>query len=206
MAHDHARALLKNWRGLSRGRTLASFPKRRLEEGARVELEHAGGYLPLARRIAADHLVEDKDYYRKLAALGISAGSTSLYAFALTRPKAVIGPSLDSPRAGPRASWRYPTPVPLTMLSAIPARASIHLARRMTGAERLDSLRRLRVLPPIEVAVAPDGKVRLLDGNHRLIVARERGDESIDVAFLVVDKSDDRFVPASLVASRPRSS
>lgn len=74
MAHEHARALLKNWRGLSRGRTLASFPKRRLDEGAAVELEHAGGYLPLARRIAADHLVEDKDYYRKLAKLGIASG------------------------------------------------------------------------------------------------------------------------------------
>lgn len=57
----------KQWPGLSKHRALSSFPKRALEKGAAVESEHVGGNKPLARRIAADHLVEDPKYYDKLA-------------------------------------------------------------------------------------------------------------------------------------------
>lgn len=69
-----ARALLRDWQGLSRGVPLSAFDPHDLAEGAQVELEHAGGYLPLARRIAADHLTEDRRYYKKLATLGIASG------------------------------------------------------------------------------------------------------------------------------------
>lgn len=57
----------KQWPGLSKHRALSSFPKGALAKGAAVESEHVGGNKPLARRIAADHLVEDPKYYDKLA-------------------------------------------------------------------------------------------------------------------------------------------
>lgn len=43
----------------------ADFPRRLLDEGIRVELEHTGSR-KAAALIAADHLFEDRDYYRKL--------------------------------------------------------------------------------------------------------------------------------------------
>ncbi len=66
LAEAEAR-VAKQWPGLSKHRALSSFPKRALEKGAAVESEHVGGNKPLARRIAADHLVEDLKYYDKLA-------------------------------------------------------------------------------------------------------------------------------------------
>lgn len=117
-----------------------------------------------------------------------------LLSIALSAPRSVVGPQTDSPRAGARESWTRIVPVPLRLLASIPARATRHLQRRVSGEERLDSLRMMRVHPPIEIAVAPDGRVRLMDGNHRLIVARERGAAAVDVAFLLTPKSDDRYV------------
>jgi 2'-5' RNA ligase len=51
--------------GLADDKTEADFDPKDLEEGANVELEHTKN-IELAREIAMDHLVEDKDYYRKL--------------------------------------------------------------------------------------------------------------------------------------------
>jgi len=42
------------------------FPKKVIEQGIRVELEHTRSRT-LARRIASDHLVEYPDYYTELA-------------------------------------------------------------------------------------------------------------------------------------------
>lgn len=124
---------------------------------------------------------------------GASTGSTSLLRAAMSAPPSILGPALDSPRAGAGQQWKHAVSVSVGALAGMRVRSLPHMARGVTGSERLASLRRLRVLPPIEIAIAPDGKMRLLDGNHRLIVARERGDESIRVAFLMVPKSDDRF-------------
>lgn len=66
--------LARQWPGLSRHRPLSSFPRKALEQGAKVEAEHVGDYLPLARRIAADHLVEDPRYYEKIKRYGLSFG------------------------------------------------------------------------------------------------------------------------------------
>ena len=54
------------WRGKSRGVPLSALDPAALAEGARHEEEHTGSKR-LARRIAADHLVEDPAYYQKLA-------------------------------------------------------------------------------------------------------------------------------------------
>jgi hypothetical protein len=62
------------WPGLSRHRPLSSFNQRDLLAGAKVEAEHVGNYMPLAKRIAADHLTEDPNYYRKAKRAGLSAG------------------------------------------------------------------------------------------------------------------------------------
>lgn len=42
------------------------YEKKQLAKGAKVELEHTTS-LSTAKKIAMDHLDEDKDYYRKLA-------------------------------------------------------------------------------------------------------------------------------------------
>ncbi len=54
------------WRGLSRGRRPRDFSARALQQGTRVEMEHTNDRA-LARRIAMDHLVEDRNYYKKLS-------------------------------------------------------------------------------------------------------------------------------------------
>lgn len=54
-----------SWRGLSAGRRLSSFDRRALAQGMEIEREHTPD--PWMRaRIAADHLVEHPDYYRRL--------------------------------------------------------------------------------------------------------------------------------------------
>lgn len=60
--------LARQWPGLSRHRSLSSFSKKAIEKGADRESEHVGGHRGLARRIAADHLVEDRHYYDGKAA------------------------------------------------------------------------------------------------------------------------------------------
>jgi hypothetical protein len=47
-----------------RGFTYEDFPRRDLETGTNVEMEHTR-FPSLAKRIALDHLVEDENYYRK---------------------------------------------------------------------------------------------------------------------------------------------
>jgi ParB-like chromosome segregation protein Spo0J len=46
----------------------------------------------------------------------------------------------------------------------------------------------------MEIAVSRKGGARLMDGNHRLIVAREVGLSTVPVAFLIVPYRDDRFI------------
>lgn len=47
-----------------RGFSYEDFPRRDLEMGTQVEMEHTR-FPSLAKRIALDHLVEDESYYRK---------------------------------------------------------------------------------------------------------------------------------------------
>ena len=55
----------KEWEGMSRGARLSSFAPGELAKGAAHELEHSKSKL-IARRTAADHLVEDPAYYTHL--------------------------------------------------------------------------------------------------------------------------------------------
>jgi len=50
---------------LSRGMKPSQFNRRELARGTKVEMEHTDS-LRVAQRIAMDHLVEDKGYYKKL--------------------------------------------------------------------------------------------------------------------------------------------
>jgi hypothetical protein len=56
------------WEGKSRGVKLSSLPQRELAKGAKHELEHSSSKL-IAKRTAADHLVEDPSYYTHLEAM-----------------------------------------------------------------------------------------------------------------------------------------
>ena len=56
------------WEGVSRGVRLSSLPQRELAQGTEHELEHSRSRL-VARRTAADHLVEDPKYYTHLKAM-----------------------------------------------------------------------------------------------------------------------------------------
>jgi len=53
-----------------RGWKLSDFDQKRLNEGAQVELEHTDS-LETAKHIAADHLIEDPNYYEKLKKAGL---------------------------------------------------------------------------------------------------------------------------------------
>ena len=56
---------IKQWAGKSKGYKKADFNKTQLRVGTNVEMEHTTSKR-LAERISIDHLVEDKDYYKKL--------------------------------------------------------------------------------------------------------------------------------------------
>lgn len=58
--------------GLSSGMRPAQFDHAQLERGTKVELEHTNDWR-IAREIAMDHLVEDANYYVKLAKMEGSA-------------------------------------------------------------------------------------------------------------------------------------
>ena len=79
------------WEGLSAGRALSTFPQAALRQGTRVEMEHTTDP-EVARRIAADHLVESQDYYTALAHmerdLEARSNSSEWYG-ALINPEAV---------------------------------------------------------------------------------------------------------------------
>jgi hypothetical protein len=55
-----------HWEGASRNVKLSSLPQGELKRGTKHELEH-GRSVRVARRTAADHLVEDPHYYAHLA-------------------------------------------------------------------------------------------------------------------------------------------
>lgn len=69
--------LLADWQGLSKRRRLSSFSRVALKKGEKVEREHTGSRA-LARRIAADHLVEKKDYYERLKKAGLAQGEAAI--------------------------------------------------------------------------------------------------------------------------------
>ena len=52
--------------GKAYGMRPSQFDRRQLERGTRVEMEHTNKR-KIAREIAMDHLVEDPNYYKKLA-------------------------------------------------------------------------------------------------------------------------------------------
>jgi hypothetical protein len=88
--------LARQWPGLSRHRPLSSFPRKALEQGAKVEAEHVGDYMPLARRIAADHLVEDPRYYEKIKKYGLTKGrATKLDAVLSARSGSAMASGTD---------------------------------------------------------------------------------------------------------------
>lgn len=58
--------------GLADRYTPADFDPVALAEGIEVEREHAGDNTALATEIAMDHLVEDKEYYRKLRSIHLN--------------------------------------------------------------------------------------------------------------------------------------
>ncbi len=58
----------EHWGGTSRGVALSTLPQAELARGTRHELEH-GPSVRVARRVAADHLVEDPKYYQHVEAM-----------------------------------------------------------------------------------------------------------------------------------------
>ena len=102
---------------------------------------------------------------------------------------------IDSDRTGPLDQygsvwsgrlgtfWTRPVRVPLASLEGLDAKA--------ISRERLRSVRSAthagRELPPIEIAISPDGRSGwMVDGNHRLVAARRRGDRTITVVFTII--------------------
>lgn len=63
-----------HWEGTSRGVSLSTLPKRELARGTKHEHEHVPS-VRVARRIAADHLVEDPKYYTHLAEMEARHGN-----------------------------------------------------------------------------------------------------------------------------------
>lgn len=67
--------------------------------------------------------------------------------------------------------------------------------------ERAAAIRGAKELPPIILRLAPDGRAELLDGSHRLSVARERGAQDIDALIgNPVEKAEGGLIMESLNA------
>lgn len=62
--------------GRAAGRPSSEFDPVQLKRGCKVELEHTPDWTT-ACEIARDHLVEDRDYYKKLATIHLDGGSKS---------------------------------------------------------------------------------------------------------------------------------
>ncbi len=80
----------------------------------------------------------------------------------------------------------YPVDVPLSALDfvRIGKRPIPHLGKRLSAEERMRLVRSYpRPFDPIEVMIR-GAEVTVPDGQHRLTVARERGDDSIPVIFI----------------------
>jgi len=121
----------------------------------------------------------------------MSEAARTLLCRASAAPRTMFGPAPDSPWRGGDSDrpWTVPVEVPLAELALIGSTAPTpHLRRGVTAAQRLEELRRFRHFDAIEIAVARNGEMHLLDGNHRLYVARERGDAAILVAFFFVPR------------------
>ena len=71
--------------------------------------------------------------------------------------------------------WTLPIDVPVAELQMVKATA--------ISTVRLRSIKSAAAVPPIEIAVSESGHAELLDGNHRLVAARKRGDVTIIAIF-----------------------
>lgn len=80
--------------------------------------------------------------------------------------------------------WTVPVEVPLSELT--------ELHPVMQSRQRVASVRAGRLagkdLPPIELSVYPDGSAWIVDGNHRLIEARQAKLPSLQVTFTFVGR------------------
>lgn len=79
--------------------------------------------------------------------------------------------------------WTVPVEVPLSELITVKAKAQTKA--------RIASIKQARkngiVLPPIELAVFTDGSTWIVDGNHRLLEARQAGLSTLPVTFTFVE-------------------
>lgn len=80
--------------------------------------------------------------------------------------------------------WTVPVEVPLVELTS--------LRPVLQSRQRVASVRAARLtgkdLPPIELSVYPDGSAWIVDGNHRLIEARQAKLPSLQVTFTFVGR------------------
>jgi len=116
--------------------------------------------------------------------LAEAAQATSLFAKYSATPRDDDSPS---PKHSVPATQRYrvgdywtvPVRVPLSELSGVKATA--------ISKDRLKDLGRTRALPPVEIALWRSGSYELIDGNHRLVRARQEGNPDIEVRFTFPD-------------------
>ena len=78
--------------------------------------------------------------------------------------------------------WTVPTRIPLMELTGLPA--FVHTWWRLQSIEQ--AKRDGVCLPPIELGVHPDGRIWLVDGNHRLTEARQSGRYDIEARLTFV--------------------
>jgi len=107
--YDLARGLMPGGLARRAGRSLRGFDQAELRRGARVELEHTQDEAQ-AMAIAADHLAERPDYYRRLAEVGLNppplvqprfGGSTER-----TEEHAIYRHKACEARLGKKVVWR----------------------------------------------------------------------------------------------------
>lgn len=80
--------------------------------------------------------------------------------------------------------WTKPVDVPIEELANIEIAAVSDRSKARVKAAAEEG----KELPPVEIAVWRDGETHVLDGNHRIAEARERGSSSIKVKFTFPDK------------------
>lgn len=101
-------------------------------------------------------------------------------------PTTNAGPCARSPKG----LWSTPVEIPVELLAPLcRGKAIPHIENRETGEERLERLRKSRgTWKPIEVGFAPGCMPYILDGNHRILVALERGDATITAQATFAEK------------------
>jgi hypothetical protein len=123
----------------------------------------------------------------------------SLIRQAGVHPEGRFGPDLKSPSG----IWSREVEVPLQDLEQLRSSApSSDIARRLSGQDRLRHAREKKHWKPLEIALAKSGGMKIIDGNHRIFVARERGDQTVVAQFFLVDKP--YWAPAAARLGNPR--